>query len=161
MEPGVSDICSFRAMCWMGLKLPKLNIHDVLLLNHHNFENALVIIVKISLRQNWVNKFVSNKTLIYDLTIIRKKSLTRSGLRLNQDAICNKGWVCWVIFMFVSDLILVNWKAVRFRIRKLVDLWLRLTQILNSANNRVLQIPHQRYETNFDFKNFKLLTLDL
>ena len=46
----------------MGLKLPKLNIHDVLLLNHHNFENALVIIVKISLRQNWVNQFVSNKT---------------------------------------------------------------------------------------------------
>ena len=58
----------------MGLKLPKLNIHDVLLLNHHNFENALVIIVKISLHRNWVNKFVSNKTQIHDLTIIRKKS---------------------------------------------------------------------------------------
>ena len=135
MEPGVSDICPFRAMCWMGLKLPKLNIHDVLLLNHHNFENALVIIVKISLRRNWVNKFVSNKTQIHDLTIIRKKVWPEVARGWIRTLYVIRGWVCWVIFMFVSDLILVNWKAVRFRIRKLVDLWLRLTQILNSANN--------------------------
>ena len=52
MEAAVPDICPYRDMCWMGLKLSKLNIHDVLLLNHHNFENAMVIIARVSLLQN-------------------------------------------------------------------------------------------------------------